>query len=73
MLAGEPPQLSEVGPFTMRRTTATYNIRYDETRRRMDWQWLAFDELVPEKSCPACTSDALVSLCLCAVCVRRRA
>ena len=63
MLAGDPPQLSEVGPFTMRRTTANYNIRFDDARRRMDWQWLNFDELVPEKSCDVCTSDALVRAC----------
>ena len=61
MLAGDPPQLNEVGPFTIRRTTANYNIRFDDARRRMDWQWLVFDELVPEKSCDVCTSDALVS------------
>ena len=61
MLAGDPPQLNEVGPFTIRRTTANYNIRFDDVRRRMDWQWLVFDELVPEKSCDVCTSDALVS------------
>ena len=61
MLAGEPPQLSEVGPFTIQRTTANYNIRFDDARRRMDWQWLNFDELVPEKSCDVCTRDALVS------------
>ena len=61
VLAGEPPQLSEVGPFTIQRTTANYNIRFDDARRRMDWQWLIFDELVPEKSCDVCTRDALVS------------
>jgi hypothetical protein len=60
VLAGEPPQLSEVGPFTMRRTTANYNICFDHARRRADWQWLHYDELVPDKSCAACTSDALV-------------
>ena len=60
MLAGEPPQLSEVGPFTLRRTTATYNIRFDNSRRRAEWQWLNYDELVPELSCAECTSDALV-------------
>lgn len=63
MLAGEPPQLSEIGPYVVRRTTAHYNIRFDHEARRVDWQKLPFDELVPELSCPACTSDALVSAC----------
>ena len=58
MLAGAPPVLQEVGPFTLRRTTAKYNIAFDHARRRVDWQYLTFEELLPEQSCAACTPDA---------------
>ena len=60
MLAGAPPQLQEVGPFVLRRTTQHYNIAWSATQSRVDWQSLRFEELLPDKSCAACTADAVV-------------
>jgi hypothetical protein len=58
VLAGAPPQLAQVGPFVLRRTTAKYNIAFDRAARRVDWQSLVFDELLPAESCAECTLNA---------------
>ena len=60
MLAGAPPQLQEVGPFVLQRTTQRYNIAWGAQQSRVDWQSLPFEELLPDQSCATCTADAVV-------------
>jgi hypothetical protein len=63
VLEGAPPQLTQVGPFVLRRTTAKYNIAFDHAARRVDWHWLQFDELVTADSCAECTLNATARAC----------